>query len=630
MSTDRFSSSPPDRERALRRLIRRADRLKDRAERASASFSRWRLALFLVGAVVSVSAYKQAWYHLGNGLLAFFVILFALVVRYHNRLEDRLHQLLSWRGIKRAHLARLALDWPAIPARPVQAPEGHPYARDLDLAGPHSLLHLLNTTVLSAGRERLATWLLNQAEQVPDHATWQTRQTLVKELASLPLLRDRLALAARPVGHKTDSDIDCARIHALLDIPAGFPGLTPLLSVMGGLAAVTLTLALASALGLAPNYWLLSFAAYALLQLFTSGRTAPVFGRALSLQLELDRLGALCRYLEGRSFAKAPTLRRLCEPILRGADKPSAALAQLARISQALSLRAHPLVHLAANVLVPWDLWFTHRLEAIRRHLSQRLPAWVDRLAELDAAAALGTFAYLHPGYHWPTPLTPTSGNGRPAAVLARSLGHPLLPRAKRVTNDLDLLGLGRILLITGSNMSGKSTFLRTIGINVCLAQAGAPVCAASFDWSWVRPVCCIRVDDSLEAGLSYFYAEVKRLKRLLDAANERAAPPVLFLIDEIFKGTNNRERLAGSKAFIQALAAGNGLGLVTTHDLELAQLERELPAATNAHFQETVEAKTLTFDYRLRPGPCPTTNALRIMEMEGLPVPKPDGAPPA
>ncbi|MDE3118579.1 MAG: DNA mismatch repair protein MutS, partial [Nitrospirota bacterium] len=134
----------------------------------------------------------------------------------------------------------------------------------------------------------------------------------------------------------------------------------------------------------------------------------------------------------------------------------------------------------------------------------------------------------------------------------------------------------------------------------------------------------------SLEAGLSYFYAEVKRLKRLLDAANEWAAPPVLFLIDEIFKGTNNRERLAGSKAFIQALAAGNGLGLVTTHDLELAQLERELPAATNAHFQETVEAKTLTFDYRLRPGPCPTTNALRIMEMEGLPVPKPDGAPPA
>ncbi|TAJ10423.1 MAG: hypothetical protein EPO61_03005 [Nitrospirae bacterium] len=541
-----------------------------------------------------------------------------------------MHQLRNWRGLKRAHLARLALDWPAIPAHLVPTPEGHPYARDLDVTGPHSLLHLLNTTVLSAGRERLAAWLLSQAERLPDPEIWEARQQTIKELARLPLLRDRLALAAKPVGKTADSDIDCARIQAILDTQAGFPGLMPLLWLMSGLAAATLVLALASALALAPNYWLLSFAVYAAIQLLTSGRTAPVFGRALSLQHELDRLGTLFRYLERRAFTPTPSLRRLCEPLLRGAARPSTSIARLARTSQGLSLRAHPLVHLAANALMPWDLWFTYRLETIRQHLSQSLPAWVDRLAELDAASALGTFAYLHPGYQWPRPLTPGRDNGRPAAILARSLGHPLLPPGKRVANDLELEGLGRILLITGSNMSGKSTFLRTIGINTCLAQAGAPVCATSFDWTWVRPVCCIRVDDSLEAGLSFFYAEVKRLKRLLDATHDRSARPVLFLIDEIFKGTNNRERLAGSKAFIQALASGNGLGLITTHDLELAQLEQELPAVANAHFQETVEAKTLTFDYRLRPGLCPTTNALRIMELEGLPVPNPDGSPPA
>jgi DNA mismatch repair ATPase MutS len=202
-------------------------------------------------------------------------------------------------------------------------------------------------------------------------------------------------------------------------------------------------------------------------------------------------------------------------------------------------------------------------------------------------------------------------------------MGHPLLPAQTRVTNNAHLAGLGTVQLITGSNMSGKSTFLRTIGINLCLAQAGAPVCARRFEWTWCRLACCIRVDDSLEAGLSFFYAEVKRLKTILDATRERKAPPVLFLIDEIFKGTNNRERLIGSRAFITELTRGNGLGLVTTHDLELTDLAKTTPRLTNAHFQETVSAGALQFDYTLRPGPCPTTNALRIMELEGLPVPK-------
>ncbi|MGZ8375559.1 MAG: MutS-related protein, partial [Nitrospira sp.] len=212
--------------------------------------------------------------------------------------------------------------------------------------------------------------------------------------------------------------------------------------------------------------------------------------------------------------------------------------------------------------------------------------------------------------------------NGTIAVLHATQLGHPLLPTKSRIANDVDLTGLGSIHLITGSNMSGKSTFLRTIGINLCLAQAGGPVCAQSFTWTWSRLACCIRVDVSLDAGLSFFYAEVKRLKAILDATKELAAPPVLFLIDEIFKGTNNRERLIGSRAYITALSQGHGFGLVSTHDLELADLEQAVPGLINAHFQETVSAGALEFDYRIRPGPCPTTNALRIMELEGLPIP--------
>lgn len=139
--------------------------------------------------------------------------------------------------------------------------------------------------------------------------------------------------------------------------------------------------------------------------------------------------------------------------------------------------------------------------------------------------------------------------------------------------------------------------------------------------WTWSQLACCIRVDDSLDAGLSFFYAEVKRLKAILDATRESTAPPVLFLIDEIFKGTNNRERLIGSQAYITTLSHGNGFGLVSTHDLELADLETTVPRLINAHFQETVSNGALEFDYQLRPGPCPTTNALRIMELEGLPI---------
>ncbi|HYL81734.1 MAG TPA: MutS family DNA mismatch repair protein, partial [Candidatus Acidoferrum sp.] len=334
--------------------------------------------------------------------------------------------------------------------------------------------------------------------------------------------------------------------------------------------------------------------------------------------------GAVFRLLESRSYHATPDLDRVCAPVLAAHPRPSDVIHRLARVCQALSVKAHPLVHLAANAAGPWDLYWTRRLEDLHRQVEESLPVWLETLAELEAASALATFAYLHPTYCWPAPITNT-GNGQPAVIESRALGHPLIAESHCVTNDADLRGLGRILIITGSNMSGKSTFLRTLGINTCLAQAGAPVCAAVFRWTWVRLACCIRVDDSLEAGLSFFYAEVKRLKRLLDAASDRSAPPVFFLIDEIFKGTNNRERLIGSRAFIRALAGSNGFGLITTHDIELADLERDITTASNAHFQETVEGGALQFDYRLRSGPCPTTNALRIMALEGLPVPPPE-----
>lgn len=616
MPTADQSTLQRTREQTIQRLIARVDRVLERAEQTSARFTRWRLAIFVAGVIGSVIPYKLQWYHLGNASMSSFLVVFLIVARYHSRLEDRLHRLRLWRNIKSTHLARLRLNWDAIPTVATPSPHTHPYAADLDITGPHSLFSLLNTTVSSNGRDRLAAWLLNQPYS---QTIWLARQSLVKELASLPLFRDRLALEASLIG---EAEIDGQRIQAALHTPAGFAGLVPILVIEAVLAAGTLVLALASALAGAPSYWTLSFGVYAIIYMLISGQIAPIFGRAMSLHHELEKLGAVFRFLESRSYAGTPQLGRLCTALISGARRPSEYLRRFACICQALSVRAHPLVHLAINAIGPWDLWWIFLFRRLHKQVLPDIPTWLDKLAELEAASALGNFAYLNPGYRWPSQLSP-AGNGRPATIVAQGLGHPLIPAAQRVTNDLHLWGVGHILIVTGSNMSGKSTFLRTLGINTCLAQAGAPVCAASFEWNWVRISCCIRVDDSLEAGLSFFYAEVKRLKRLLDEARDRSAPPVLFLIDEIFKGTNNRERLIGSRSFVKALAGSNGFGLITTHDLELAELEKEIPSTTNAHFRETVEANELRFDYRLRPGPCPTTNALRIMALEGLPVPE-------
>ncbi|MGK7368936.1 MAG: MutS-related protein, partial [Candidatus Halalkalibacterium sp. M3_1C_030] len=176
-------------------------------------------------------------------------------------------------------------------------------------------------------------------------------------------------------------------------------------------------------------------------------------------------------------------------------------------------------------------------------------------------------------------------------------------------------------ILLTGSNMAGKSTFLRTVGINLCLCFAGGPVNADTLKTVPFRLFSSINVKDSLDQGLSHFYAEVKRLRKLLDELNSEHSYPLFFFVDEIYRGTNNRERLRGSNAFLKKVAGQHGIGMVTTHDLELAQLEEEIPELSNWHFEETIEGGKMSFEYKLKPGPCPTTNALKIMQMEGLPV---------
>jgi hypothetical protein len=597
------------RARQLHRLNGRIERLVAGGTAISSRFTTYRLAIFIAGIICTVTLFRSGHYQSGNLALAGFVITFLIVASYHNRLEQRIHRLRQWKLIKSTHLARIQLAWSQIPQKPAEPFATHLYAQDLDVAGPHSLLHLLDTTVSDQGRSRLTLWLLTQP---PEPRVWEMRQALIKELCPRSLFRDRLVLEARLAG---EQEINGRRLAAVLEHPVGFPSLTRTLVIQCLLAVSTIVLAVGALLDWLPGYWMFSFGAYALIYLMTD-QGEELLEHAIGMHHEMERLSKVLQFMERQAARRGSVMAQTCQPLLEPTRTPSSYMRHIARIFHGISVKAHPLVHLGLNALCPWDLFFTFRLRQFQERVRKQLPLWLDRLAEVEAASALATFAYLHPDYAWPTP-------SPDIAVRGRGLGHPLIPPTTRVSNDIALEGLGTIHLITGSNMSGKSTFLRTIGINICLAQAGAPVCADSFAWSWSRLACCIRINDSLDAGLSYFYAEVKRLKTILHATADWSSPPVLFLIDEIFKGTNNRERLIGSRSYIKALSAGNGFGLVSTHDLELTELEREIPSLVNAHFQETVNNGALAFDYRLRPGSCPTTNALRIMELEGLPVPK-------
>lgn len=288
---------------------------------------------------------------------------------------------------------------------------------------------------------------------------------------------------------------------------------------------------------------------------------------------------------------------------------------------------------LALHAILPWDLLVARALRIRRAEIAAHAPAWLECYHDLEALCSLANLAALRADTCWPD----FRDDG--PMLDSRGLGHPLLPDQQMVRNDVTLGPLGEIVLITGSNMSGKSTFLRTLGVSTALAQAGGPVIAHTWSARPVRLFTSLSIDDSVTDGISTFYAEVRRLRSMLDALEQgesailsEASPagsnvdvavtrPLLFLVDELYRGTNNRERLAGSRALIRALVGRRAIGVVSTHDLDLVRLADELPAVRNAHFRDDVHEGRMSFDYTLRDGPCPTTNALRVMALGGLPA---------
>ena len=583
--------------------------------------------LFVSGALLTLVFCKLSGGTSGVTLAILILISFIVVAAYHSRLQEGITRNNLLIRIKETQLARINLDWQQLPRSvelPLQPglPLEHPFAIDLDVTGERSLHQLLDSAVTKEGSLRLQSWLLGNH---PDTLIISQRQALVRELESLSIFRDKLQLHAAIAGkesqvdHKdTQSQLkwDSRALVAWIERGEVKESLRSTVILLVVLAALNITLIVLATLDQIPHVWPIVFVIYVGVMIAKQTRATSAWEEVQDLEKALRRFRAVFKYLEARSYNNRPCLTELCAPFLDPAKRPSVELKKVERIAAALGLRTNAILWFLVQILIPWDFFFTYRLDQLKKEVGELLPRWLDSWYELEALNSLANFAWLNPGYVFPE----FASQG--TSFAARALGHPLVNSDTKICNDFELDEQRRIVILTGSNMAGKSTFLRAVGLNLCLAYAGAPVNAESFQVSLFNLFTCIKVSDSVQDGLSYFYAEVKRLKLLLSAAESEQGLPTFFLIDEIFRGTNNRERHLGSRAFIRALASRtNTLGLIATHDLELTNLAKEISGIANFHFREEVGEGRLVFDYQLRSGPCPTTNALQIMRIEGLPV---------
>jgi len=386
--------------------------------------------------------------------------------------------------------------------------------------------------------------------------------------------------------------------------------------VVAAHALPVLTLAVAVSaplLGAAGPWWLVPVAGQILLNLATRAETARVFAAVSATEGAFLRYGAMLRLVEGIAL-DVPLLRELGGRLVTGDARPSAAMQQFRRTVGWFDLRHNGVVHPFVNALTCWDVHCVLRLEAWQRRVGRAVRGWFVALGELEALSSLAGHASDEPGAVFPE-LVPDG-----PFFVAEALGHPLLDAGTRVGNDVTLAEPGQALMVTGSNMSGKSTLLRAMGLAVVLAHAGGVVCARRLALRELGLGTSIRVSDSLADGVSHFYAEVRRLRDVVAAA--RGSAPLLFLLDEILHGTNSHDRRIGAAAIIRALVTRGAIGLVTTHDLALAEIANELaPRAANVHFEDRLEGDRIVFDYRMRPGVVTRSNAIALMRAVGLSV---------
>lgn len=538
------------------------------------------------------------------------------------KLQDRWLTRRRWSGASSQYfegaVARLEEDWRDAQGSVVDEGRdvGKPWmgslhpADDLDLFGSASLFQLLCRAVTAPGRRTLARWLAEPA--TPSEA--QARQSAVVPLAADLSLRQRLYAAAAA----DDFEVlgDAALLH-WAEKSRPLPWSTGL-AVLGVVFPVLFFAAAAWAFlagGPREPFYVITLAQIGFL--FWTRRWSSERANVLSgPERTLSRYARLIDVVESIPSGQSPRLDELKSRLSGTGHPASQELRDLERLVEMLDARMNMFFALTLGPALLWELNIVLRSEGWRRRVGGRLRAWLETLGEVEALASFAALRYERPDYVFPEWVEDSH------RFEAEKLSHPLIDRRRVVANDLKLGGAGSVLILSGSNMSGKSTLLRSVGLAVILARSGAPVPARRLVLSSVRLVTSVRIVDSLAEGASHFYAELRRLKHVLDEAKGNG-PPLLYLLDEVLSGTNSRERFLGAVSIIKWLSESGAYGIVTTHDLELAQVARVLPAGrvVDAHFSDDVDGDALHFDYQLRPGPIQSTNALRLMRAVGIDV---------
>lgn len=584
----------------------RFTQLKEQYQTRFNQLSWLRVFLFLLGILFTYFLYQ--FYHSLAAVLSFSLFLtgFLFSLKKHNRTQYQRDHYRFLADINADELGRLQNRFIREETGDAYVEAEHYYTGDLDIFGRHSVFKLLNRTHTQAGTQRLAEWLKKAATA----DIIRRRQEAVAELANKLDWRQELeahAMHYDKVGQQPESllqwmqEPDTVRQSYWARLARFLPLITIPISLAWLFDAVSSQVAFL----------------FIFLHLFILGRifktVKAICDKTNSVSRTLQAYADIVGVIEKESF-HATVLKDRQEVLINTHSTASTAIAELAVILRNLNYRNNAYFYAFFGIISLWDLQLLVRTEDWKHQYREALPRWIEALGDWEAMSSLAGMAFSNPDYIFPVI------SEQALELRAEGLGHTLIKEEKRVNNDIAFDGIGKTVVITGSNMSGKSTFLRTVGVNVVLALAGAPVCARSFKVSVVQVFTSMRTQDSLEESVSSFYAELKRLKQLIQRAE--SSTPTLYFLDEILKGTNSKDRHHGAKALICQLHRYQASGFISTHDLELGKMAEEHPEyVQNYSFSSEVVEGKLYFDYKLRKGICQSFNASELMKQIGIEV---------
>ena len=563
-----------------------------------------RLALFIAGIAGLYFFFNQTTLLIICICLTFLPLF--ILVKIHNRFFIRKEWLETQARIIQEELQALSGDYSSFEDGKEYVNPEHPYSFDLDIFGRRSLFQSINRTCTFFGKDRLAKWLQNHLHE---KTSIEKRQEMVREISEHTLFREQFRVAGL-VHHGQSSDGE--KIQAWSQSPAQYLHAGWVKAFIWGVPVINSLLLITSLAGWTSFSWLgLSFGIFLVLSFGIIKRATYIqetYGKQLKSLNGYARLIALAKAENWKSAG----MQELMERFNLNGQSPIQALQQLSKELDRLDLRNNQFLYVLLEGSIFFQLQEIVRIERWKARYGQHISKWLETVGELDALCSLGTFAYNHPQYTYPE-LTE-----KPFCFLATQMGHPLMPVSQCVKNDATIPSRPFFLIITGANMAGKSTYLRTIGVNYLLACVGAPVCCERLKLHPNQLITSLRTSDSLSDNESYFFAELKRLKRIIDLLNQ--GQQLFIILDEILKGTNSMDKQKGSFDLIRQFMQLKANGIIATHDLLLGSLIKQFPEEIrNYCFEADIKENELTFSYKLREGVAQNMNACFLMKKMGI-----------